>query len=94
MTLYEYKMRMRAFRLQRIDDEYDMHLQAWLHQQVKATKEKGKRQVPVFQSFKQFYDYDKRIKEIERPIQKKVSLSTKQKNMAKAAYVANLGREV
>ena len=65
MTLYEYNMRMRAFRLKQVDRDYDMHLLAWESWNVQAMKKQGKnKRVPVFKTFKQFFDYEARIKEV------------------------------
>lgn len=68
MTLYEYSLRMTAFRLKRADREYEIHLQAWLNREIKAKKKSGKRKmIPVYENFKQFFDYEKYINEILRP---------------------------
>ena len=64
MTLYEYNMRMKAFQLRQVDRELEIHQQAWANWNVKATKTQGKKRVPVFKFFKEFFDYDSRIKEI------------------------------
>lgn len=65
MTLYEYEMRMKASDLRRVDREYEIHLQAWANWNVQAMKKSGKRKrVPVFKTFKQFFDY----KEAEQAI--------------------------
>lgn len=65
MTLYEYDMRMTAYQLKRVDREYELHLQAWLNWNVQATKKKGKhKRAPVFKSFRQFFDYRKRIRDV------------------------------
>lgn len=71
MTLYEYSLRMTAFRLRRADREYEIHLQAWLNREIKAKKKAGKRKmIPVYENFKQFFDYEKRINEILRPAER------------------------
>jgi hypothetical protein len=80
---------MKAYRLKRIDKEYDMHLQAWLNNQVKATKEVGKKYVPVYDNFKSFFDYEARINEVEKP---KKRITPELKRMAKAALMANKER--
>lgn len=68
MTLYEYDVRMTAYRLKQVDREYEIHLQAWENWNVQATKKQGKkRQVPVFQTFKQFFDYEKKVQDILKP---------------------------
>lgn len=55
LTLDEYYLRLEAYQLQRIQFEEDLALQAWLNQQVQATKGK-KNPKPVYTSFKKFYD--------------------------------------
>ncbi len=64
MTLYEYEMRMKASDLRRVDREYEIHLQAWANWNVQATKKSGKKRVPVFKIFKQFFDYRKAEAEV------------------------------
>ena len=65
MTIKEYSWRIEAFNLSRIDQEYDMHMQAWLNHQATATKSKGKKTVSVYKSFKDFFDYEKRLLEVK-----------------------------
>lgn len=66
MTFPEYELLMKAARLKQIDKEYELHLQAYLNLLVKAQKKAGKgKSRPVYRKFKQFYDYEKRIAEIE-----------------------------
>lgn len=65
MTLYEYDMKMKAHRLMQVDREYEIHRQAWENWNVQAMKKQGKnKRVPVFKKFVQFFDYEKRIKEV------------------------------
>lgn len=65
MTMYEYNMRMRAMRLRQVDREYDIHLLAWESWNVQAMKKQGKnKRVPVFKDFKQFFDYEERLREV------------------------------
>jgi len=81
---------MKAFNLARVDKEYDMAMQAWLNHQVTATKTEGagksQKQVPIYKKFEDFFDYKKRLEEIEKPIRK---LNSKEKRMAKAAAILN-----
>ena len=72
MLLDEYLLLMKAFSLKRVDTEYDYHLQAWLIQQVQATEQRGKRSVPVYKNFKDFFDYEERVNKILKPEPKKV----------------------
>lgn len=78
---------MYAYKLKQIDDEHKMHIQAWVSHQVTATKEKGKKQVSVYKSFKDFYDYEKALKQVEK--KSASNISPKQKKMAKAAKKIN-----
>ena len=67
MLLDEYLLLMKAYNLKRVDKEYDYHLQAWLSQQVQATEQRGKKSVPVYKNFKEFFDYERRVNEILKP---------------------------
>lgn len=60
MTFYEYTLKMTAFQLKMVDEDYALHKAAWLAQQVKATKKMGKEMRPYYTSFEKFYDYAKR----------------------------------
>ncbi len=64
MTPYEFELRVTAFKLSQLDREYEWHLQAWLGQQVQATKKLGKKEVPYFKDFNSFFNYQKREQEI------------------------------
>jgi len=85
MSLFEYEARMYAFRLSEVDREYDMHLQAWLGHQATGAKENGK---SVFKSFKDFFDYEKQVKEIEKGVIKK-EIKPQHKRMANIAAEVN-----
>lgn len=83
-------MRMKAFQLERIDKEYDMHLSAWLNHAVTATKEQNKKQVPVYKKFEDFFNYKKRMEEIEGKKQSKIT--PQMRRMAQIAAKLNEGR--
>ena len=75
MTLYEYELRMRAYRLKMVDEEYWIYLQAWDNMEVKAEKKKRKgRSEPVYKRFDRFFDYEKRLEQasgksaVEKPV--------------------------
>ena len=55
VTLRQYFLMMKATRLRLIDKERDIHAQAWLNVQAKATKQRGKKTVPYFKSFDEFF---------------------------------------
>ena len=42
-------------------------MQAWLNQQVQATKQKGKKSVPIFSKFDDFFNYEERINLVVKP---------------------------
>lgn len=93
LTLREYTLRMKAYQLQRVDREYEMHLQAWLNHAVTATKEQGKKQVPYYKKFKEFYDYEKRLKEVSSK-KRRGMITPQMKRMARLALIANSGKGV
>ena len=64
MTIKEYSLRMKAYRLKHVDELYMLHLQAWLSNQATATKQKGKKTVPFFKSFDEFFDIQEEEKKI------------------------------
>ena len=55
ITLRQYSLMTKAIRLRLTDKERDIHAQAWLNVQAKATKERGKKIVPYFSSFNEFF---------------------------------------
>lgn len=89
MSLYEYEMKMKAHNLARVDKEYDMHLQAWLNHAATATKESGKKVISVYKDFKDFFDYKKRLREVEAPTKR---IDPHLRRLARIAKKANEGR--
>lgn len=87
LTLKEYFLLMRAYRLRKVDQEYDMHLNAWLHRAAGATKMIGQKEVSAYKKFKDFFDYEARLKEVEGPKKKKIS--NQNKRLAHLAAKAN-----
>lgn len=68
MTLREYDLRLRAWERERAYRDYDLHLQAFLNALAQSTKQVGKRTVPVYKTFKEFFDLEKRLgKKEENP---------------------------
>lgn len=84
MTLYEYEMRLMAYRVRQVDREYEIHLLAWSNWNVQAMKSQGKRKkVPVFKTFRQFFDYEKRVYDVLKGGDKSgKALGTKKKGLA------------
>ncbi len=89
MSLYEYEMKMKAFNLARVDKERDMHLQAWLNHAATATKEQSKKVVSVYKDFNEFFDYKKRLEEVETPARQ---VDPHFRRLAQLAKKANEGR--
>lgn len=87
MSLNEYLIRLKAYRLRRADAELDMHRTAWLYHQAGAKKQQGKQTVPVYKTFKDFYNYDEAIARIEG--KKTNKLNEKHKRLAQIALKAN-----
>lgn len=80
MTLYEYEAKMYAYSLQQIDNERDMHVQAWINHQVTGTK----KDKPLYKKFEDFFDYEKRVKEVESANGKSNEISDRDKRIARA----------
>jgi len=55
ITLAHYYLMMKSVGLQLVDKQRELHLQAWLNVQAKATKQKGKKTVPYFKAFDEFF---------------------------------------
>ena len=75
---------MKAESLKRVDSEYEIHLQAWVSHQVKAEKTQGKKTVPVYEKFSQFFDYEKRINDVLKPKKEEKKLTNLEKLMLQA----------
>ena len=67
LTIPEYELLMEAVRLKQVDMDYRNHLQAYLNFVVKAEKKAGKgKSKPVFNNFKKFFDYKKKLAEAQK----------------------------
>ena len=75
---------MKAESLKRVDSEYEIHLQAWVSHQVKAEKKQGKKTVPVYEKFSQFFDYEKRINDVLKPRKEEKKLTNLERLMLQA----------
>lgn len=85
MTIYEYNIRMTAYQLAYVDRKKEIYMQAWANQQIQATRESGKKVVPVYNTFEKFFDYKKEENEIlgtttERKIDSNLSELMKKAN--------------
>lgn len=69
MQEYQLKVKVRPYK--RLEKERDMHLQAYLNNAATATVKKQGKIVSAYPSFNDFFNYDKRLKEIEGETKKK-----------------------
>lgn len=76
MTIRQYMKLMKAINLQQVDQQYQIHLSAWVNHQVGATENVGSEKKPkykqVFNKFDDFFDYEKQIAiaKGEKPVEK------------------------
>lgn len=77
---------MKAFQYRQVDKQNEAHRQAWLNHLATATKEQGKKQVPVFKTYKEFFDYEKALKSLE---ENKKKITPKLRKMARLAAKVN-----
>ncbi|MPM55283.1 hypothetical protein SDC9_102077 [bioreactor metagenome] len=88
MTLREYTYEMEAYQLRQVDEEYRINLLAWQINQAQATKTKGsgknQKTLPYYESFKKFFDYEKRINEVNGTAGKTITDNTLSRLMGKA----------
>ena len=64
MTLAEYNLRIKAYRLKKLDQDREIAFSAWLNREINATKKRGKKIEYIYRSFDKFFDYEKREREI------------------------------
>ena len=63
MSITEYEALMKAYRLRDVDMQLQLHELAWLSVTAGAQKERGKKLVPVYKRFEDFFNYDKMLAE-------------------------------
>ena len=61
ITPYEYRLLMKSKELEMVDEEYRIHLQAYLNMSAQAKKRVGKKVKPVYTKFTKFYDCQKSL---------------------------------
>lgn len=61
ITPYEYRLLMKSKELEKVDEEYRIHLQAYLNMSAQAKKRAGKKVKPVYTTFNKFYNYQKAL---------------------------------
>lgn len=65
MTYREFRLRLKACELKRLDEEYMISLLAWQTREIDARKKKGKNSYRyVYDTFRKFFDYEGKEREI------------------------------
>lgn len=64
LTMKEYRLLTKAYKIRRFEEELHIAKQAYENFAATATKEKGRKRVPVFRDFRSFFDYEARYSEI------------------------------
>ena len=64
MSLGDYRLRMKAYRLRRLDREYEIAEQAWMNREIQATKKRGRKYDAIYKRFSSFFDYSGKEAEI------------------------------
>lgn len=65
LTLREYRLLMKGHAFRMLDEEESLYIQAWLSREIGATKQVGKDKWEyVYKEFNQFFDREKREKQI------------------------------
>lgn len=52
MTISEYELRLKVYRLKKLDEQELIHQQAWANWQIQATKTQGKKKFQFIENFK------------------------------------------
>lgn len=73
LTFDEYNLLMKSAALKKLDEEHRNHKIAWLFREVKRTKMVGKKECYEYLTFKDFFDYDEKLKLINGTIEEKVN---------------------
>lgn len=61
ITPYEYRLLMKSKELKMVDEQYEIHLQAYLNMSAQARRRAGKKMKPVYTKFDKFFDYQKQL---------------------------------
>lgn len=85
MTVYEYDIRMTAYRLATVDRKHEIHMQAWANNEIKSVREIGKKTIPVYDRFDKFFDYEAEENKVFGISKTDERLDTKLMNLMKEA---------
>ena len=64
MPIVEYEQRITVYKLKMLDKQLFLHQQAWANVQAKATKQQGKKMIPKYKTFDDFFNFKKLEQEI------------------------------
>ena len=79
VTLAEFEVMTEAHMLRRVDNQFDIHLQAWAISQAQATDKRGK---PYFRTFDKFFNYEEAINRV-RGIEEDIKINRIDSNFYK-----------
>jgi hypothetical protein len=65
LTISQYELMKKAYNLKMVDKELWLHLQAYENFRAQATKQIGKRTVPIYPEFKDFYNYEEKLNRVK-----------------------------
>ena len=68
LTPHQYRLMVRALRLMQVDEDYKSHWIAYNAFRASATKKQGKKEVPVYKTFRSFFDYEEELKKVEKEL--------------------------
>lgn len=54
--------------MRQVDEDYKSHWIAYNTFRAQATKKQGKKEVPVYKTFRSFFDYDEELKKVEKEL--------------------------
>lgn len=74
---------MEAAEYKRVDTDYRVHQLAYLNFAARATKRRGKSEVPVYDKFSKFYNYPKELDKVKNKGKTSSMLSRLSKHMKK-----------
>ena len=80
---------MKAINFQIVDRQRELHMQAWLNVQAKATKQRGKKTVPYFKTFDDFFK-DPMVEIKKKP--KKLAENRMYSDLKSKILIANTGK--
>lgn len=73
MTPREYQLLMKAYNLRTVDRKYWIHMAAYQNFRATGMKPAGKKkQVPIYKTFKSFFDYESELKSAAKKKKKSI----------------------